>query len=129
MFQSRSQRKPEDNSLVDENCISTFGGDIRQFLNLWNTLAQHASSRISTYKSAGSTTNEDQESRQVWSAVWQGIAGIVGNGGVIGYHVEGQCVREGQGKSLEVGDGVMLDTIDCGILDVIDGTECVIFST
>ena len=82
-----------------------------------------------TYKSAGSTTNEDQESRQVWSAVWQGIAGIVGNGGVIGYHIEGQCASEGQGKSFEVGDRVMLDTIDCGILDIVDSTGSAIFNT
>lgn len=94
-----------DNSLIDESVDTSFGGDIRQFLD----------------ERASTTTDEDEELREVGRACGKRVAGVIDNSDVLRSSEDRQGSLNGKRESGEVGDGVVGHATDGSVLKRNDG--------
>ena len=73
------------------------------------------------YEGASTTANKNDEAREVRSVIRERVASIVGDSSVVAGNENGQGTIDGQWERVEVGDRVVLNAVDGGILQVDDG--------
>lgn len=74
---------------------------------------------MESYICAGTLTNHDKVRRKVGHRIWQFVAGIVFDSGIIGEGIDRQCFGQRERFEAVIGYGISIDAIngDSGVLE------------